>query len=360
VPTPNPTGATLSYLNGVSCTSASACIAVGNSTTGTTDEVLAERWNGKVWAITPAPSPSGATLSNLNGVSCTSASACTAVGYYASGSSNLPLAERWNGTTWAIQKMRNPSGATLSNLNGVSCTSASACTAVGSTNVGSANVSTYTLAEHWNGEVWAIQKAPTFSADEIGYLDGVSCTSASACTAVGSYGDGTNNAGLAERWNGKVWAVQPTVGPNGNAVLQAVSCTSASVCTAVGSYFLQSDAFGALAERWNGTTWTSQSMPVPSQAENVSVSGVSCTSASSCTAIGSAVATLAERWNGTTWTIQTTRNPGNDGNGLESVSCTSASACTAVGSYSPSLGSVLTLAERYGPSGGVSSRRRVA
>ena len=40
--TPNPAGGSGSILNGVSCTSASACTAVGNSSNGT----LAEGWNG--------------------------------------------------------------------------------------------------------------------------------------------------------------------------------------------------------------------------------------------------------------------------------------------------------------------------
>jgi hypothetical protein len=361
VPTPNPSGATDSNLDGVSCTSASACIAVGQSFNGTTDEMLAEHWNGTTWAITPTPSPSGTLGSGLRGVSCTSASACTAVGFYSNATTSLPLAERWNGTTWAIQKMRNPSGGLINYVYGVSCTSVSACTAVGSTNVGSTdNVGTYTLAEHWNGKVWAIQKAAKLSVGE-GYLDGVSCTSASACTAVGTYTkDGEET--LAEQWNGKVWAIQPTLGPPDNSVLQAVSCTSASACTAVGSYHGEkSGASEGLVQRWNGTKWASQPFR---HAKNATVTGVSCTSASACIAVGGILGAggglLAESWNGTTWTIQTTPNPAGEGGGVDSVSCTSASACTDVGGYVNSAGITLTLAERYGPSSGVSTRRRVA
>jgi len=65
-------------------------------------------------------------------VSCTSAQACTAVGDHgASTSPNLTLAERWNGTAWTIQDTPNPVGATASELRGISCISASACTAAG-------------------------------------------------------------------------------------------------------------------------------------------------------------------------------------------------------------------------------------
>ena len=60
-PTPNPSGATFSYLNGVSCTAATACIAVGYSRNSTgTDLALAERWNGSSWRIQPTPNPAGA------------------------------------------------------------------------------------------------------------------------------------------------------------------------------------------------------------------------------------------------------------------------------------------------------------
>ena len=54
--------------------------------------------------------PSRAALaSTLWAVSCTSATACTAVGYYATTSgASAALAERWNGTAWAVQPTPNP------------------------------------------------------------------------------------------------------------------------------------------------------------------------------------------------------------------------------------------------------------
>ena len=123
--TPNPAGGSDVVLNGVSCASASACTAVGASSNGT----LAERWNGTTWSIQHTPNPAGGSNSILNGGSCTSASACTAVGDYNSGTTGVTLAERWNGTAWSIQTTPNPPGAPVSLLNGVSCASATACTA---------------------------------------------------------------------------------------------------------------------------------------------------------------------------------------------------------------------------------------
>jgi hypothetical protein len=86
---------------------------------------LAEAWNGSTWTMQAAPNPSGSQNAVLREVSCTSAAACTAVGE----SSGRTLAERWNGANWTIQSTPNPAG--LPALSGVSCTSSTSCTAVG-------------------------------------------------------------------------------------------------------------------------------------------------------------------------------------------------------------------------------------
>ena len=74
-------------------------------------------------------------------------------------------------------------------------------------------------------------------------------TAATACTAVGDYGNSSgNDVTLAERWNGSSWKIQPTPNPTGQAasVLSGVSCTAATACTAVGDYY-----YGSLAERYS-------------------------------------------------------------------------------------------------------------
>jgi hypothetical protein len=345
-PTPNPRRAHGSSLDAVSCTSASACTATGYYNTSTLTAVtLAERWNGTAWTIHPAPNPHGAQDSFLYGVSCPTASACIATGYYnTSGDDSLTLAERWNGAAWAIQPTPNRRGAQGSNLDAVSCPSASACTAVGTS--ATSTVPVVTLAERWNGTAWTIQPTPNRPGAQSSDLQAVSCPSASACTATGYYYTSTG-AGLtlAERWNGTAWTIQPTPNPRGarGSFLYGVSCPSASACTATGYYFASTGAVVTLAERWNGTAWTIQPTPNPRGAEASELYGVSCPSASACTAVGyynnstSVVVTLAERWNGTAWTIQPTPNPrGAQGSSLDAVSCPSASACTAVGTLAES------------------------
>jgi hypothetical protein len=49
------------------------------------------------WSIQPTPNPAGSPVSLLNGVSCTSATACTAVGGYNNGTAGVTLAEHWSG-----------------------------------------------------------------------------------------------------------------------------------------------------------------------------------------------------------------------------------------------------------------------
>src|SRR6202035_4611038 len=91
------------------------------------------------------------------------------------------------------------------------------------------------LVERWNGTAWSVQASP---AGRGGSLAGVSCTSATACTAVGTTTNAAGlTAGLAEQWNGLSWRNVPTPQiPNSPyAVLSAVSCSSATACTAVGS-----------------------------------------------------------------------------------------------------------------------------
>lgn len=135
-------------------------------------------------------------------------------------------------TTWTLMRTpRSPS----SYLFGVSCTSPSACSAVGYTGVGSAT----TLAEGWNGRRWTIQSTPIMR--DGGQFDAVSCTAENACIAVGDRNtlarDGkTGTATLAKRWNGRRWTIQsgPSLSVSFGS-LYGVSCASARACIASGN-----------------------------------------------------------------------------------------------------------------------------
>ena len=222
----------------MSCTSATACTATGFYADGSGhDLTLAEAWNGSSWTLQSTPNPGGTTTTEFNSVSCASASACVAVGYDLTPSYTL-LAEVWNGTTWTIHNPSLSGGGSAGYLSGVSCTAASACTAVGDYSGGSGTV---TLAERWNGTAWAVQATANDPHATDNYLSGVSCTSATSCWATGSayhrHGP-VKFSTLAERWNGTSWALALPGAPSGatQSDLTSVSCQSVSNCMGVGWY----------------------------------------------------------------------------------------------------------------------------
>jgi len=301
--TPSPNIRQGSVLLGVSCSSATTCTAVGGYAPSPGAIVtLAERWSGRDWVVLRTPRVQNGALSGgvLYGVSCLSASACTAVGY----GPKETLAEHWNGRKWAIQPTPNPSVTKDIMLRSVSCTSATSCTAVGDSNTSGSRSDT--LIEHWNGTKWTVQPTPEPPSGHESTLTGVSCPSAHACTAVGDYDTRTADLTLAERWNGRKWVVQPTPNPSGftGSELAKVSCPSATDCTAAGDYDNRSETDLTLAEHWNGTRWTVQPTPNPSSSNDglAILFGVSCSSDTACTAVGAylkkhgAEPTLAERY----------------------------------------------------------------
>jgi hypothetical protein len=226
------------------------------------------------WTVQSTPNPARASGSILWSVSCPSRRVCFAVGDYARSTTGYasPLAERWNGREWSIQRTALPGGAKGGDLMSVSCPSSRACTAVGL--YYNQDQTELTLAEHWNGVRWSIQPTPFDQAASYPQLDGVSCSSRRACTAVGSSltGDPGYSQMLAERWNGRKWSIQQPREPNLgiNPSLSSVSCPSSRVCTAVGAYASLRGTGLTLAERWNGVNWSIQRTPLLIRATAVS------------------------------------------------------------------------------------------
>jgi photosystem II stability/assembly factor-like uncharacterized protein len=234
-PVPKPVGLSDPALAGVSCPVKRWCVAVGGPD-GSRGHVLVERWDGSRWSILRTPQPTGRPYSFLNDVSCSSKSACTGVGYSndRSNATSSVLVERWNGSRWSIQRTPKVSGADSSVLIGVSCTSRTACTAVGDwwTTAGYGGV----LIEHWNGSSWTIQDASEFLQNVT--MNNVSCASDTACIAVGV--EGPEPYATEARWDGMNWTfddmtlLQPE---KGSSTWHAVSCASTTFCFAVGSEY---------------------------------------------------------------------------------------------------------------------------
>ena len=158
--TVNPAGPANPRLSGVSCTTATVCTAVGSYTNTSGSQVgLAENWTGTSWSTQPTAVPNGSVGNFLSGVSCNSQTACTAAGADGTGFGNpvpdVALAEAWNGAGWTDEQAPTPSG-DQSILTGVSCPVPTSCVAVGYAYPLGAG-SQVLLAERWNGASWAIE-----------------------------------------------------------------------------------------------------------------------------------------------------------------------------------------------------------
>jgi hypothetical protein len=191
----------------------------------------------------------------------------------------------------------------------------------------------------------------------IGKLSAVSCFSATACTAVGSFPGGAGrDLTLADRWDGSAWTSQITPSPVGEAAsLDGVSCPSETVCVAVGSLRTQAGRMSVRVEGWDGLRWSVEQTPRRPGATGGSLSGVYCNSPRSCLAVGDSVGahgvkgSLIEHWNGVRWTVQRTgRLAGIRDMVLDGVSCSGSRSCTAIGWFDRRQnGQTFTLAQRW-------------
>jgi hypothetical protein len=254
------------FLNSVSCLSAAKCLAVGgHQTISGTGAPIADVWNGKSWKQVKVPAPAHAMLSEFTGVSCATATFCVATGNTASAAGSMAaLIGRWDGKTWSYLKpAAAPKGVFDVSLTGVSCTAANSCVTAG--NGALPKGGTGSFIETWNGKSWMRAAAIAWpKGTKNPWLVGMSCYAARHCFAAG-YIDwnpladgGHTGRAAAVQWNGKSWTSTPVTPPGaGKATLfDAVTCRSASFCVAVGlaGPFGQSAGTG-LSGFWNGKTW---------------------------------------------------------------------------------------------------------
>jgi hypothetical protein len=323
-------------LSAVSCPSVTECVAVGSylDSSGKPDAgPLVEVSHGSGWTVPSTPKVSGG---GLMGVSCPSASACVAVGTIDSAGSSAPLAERWNGASWSV--LRGAAGpGSQGSLDGVSCSSPTSCMAVGGGLMTSG--ATSDPAELWNGSTWTAKPLPGFmshgTALPVASLSGVSCVPSGVCDAVGyhsTYGEQGSEVVTAE-WNASAWSdQQEPASTHTNALLLALSCPAATACEAVGSE----------AESLDGAVWSAQTLSLPAGG---SLQGDSCASPTACVAIGDETGNskanriFAATFDGTAWTPTPIATPGSASlPELMGISCATGTSCTAVGSDTNAAG----------------------
>lgn len=315
-----PAGVNGAELNAVTCPAVKSgvfCVAVGDYfNSAGAPFALVDIWNGSAW--TPAKA-SGTLGTFLNSVSCLSATNCLAVGGRQTISgAGAPIADVWNGKSWKQLKVPAPAHAILSEFTGVSCATATFCVATG--NTASASGSMTALIAKWNGTAWSYLKpaaAPPGVFDVS--LTGVSCPTANSCVTAGNGALPKGGTGsFVETWNGKTWVrAAPVSWPKGtkNPWLVGMSCYAAGHCFAAGYIDWNPNADGrntgrAAAVQWNGKGWTSTPVTPPGAGKATLFDAVTCRSASFCVAVGlagpfgqQAGTGLSGFWNGKTWKL---------------------------------------------------------
>jgi sugar lactone lactonase YvrE len=317
------------WLNNVACATTTSCMAVGYYYNAG-NYALAYRLSGGHWAQTPVPLAEGESRLQLFGVSCTTASSCTAVGRSEVAKHLLPFVVHWNGSAWSKQSLALPSEFVDGELYGVSCPAPEECMAVGTAKTSAGVWVGYS--ERLMGATWTPVAIPTASESTLEEVRSVSCTAANFCMASGWYNSGSGAKPFSELWNGSVWSLQTR---SGYGYFYGMTCVSSEFCMAAGG-----DFSNPLEETWNGQKWTKVTTATLPDLVGGYFSGISCSSQTSCAAVGGGwskletnpAVTLAETWDGSAWKEQTTpRDSERARNELEGVSCTAIGACTAVG-----------------------------
>lgn len=359
----------LTGLNGVFCTSAQNCWAVGSQQSGAGKPMLNQilHWNGKTWRKAPVPNPGGTANGDVNelfAIRCLNGRSCWAVGEDSRGGlAVLNQALHWNGRNWSKVRTPNPGGSKKDDVNelfDVTCTSAANCWTVGDfgTPMGP-NQKLLNQVLHWNGKIWSRVRTINPGGTSAGHLNSlfsVRCGSAGSCIAVGDYGTASGTSTYlmlneALHWNGKRWSKVRTPDPGGTrfgnfSQLDALACSSPTSCWGAGSYGTNEPTTKSLNEilHWNGKKWTKSTTPNPGGTglgDSNQLVGGTCSSARNCWTVGSYDTNVGARvnealhWNGKRWSLIHTPSPGKAAKDkldtLEGVRCTSDRNCWAVG-----------------------------
>ncbi|MCL4448359.1 MAG: IPT/TIG domain-containing protein [Actinobacteria bacterium] len=291
---------------GVNCVGSSNCWAVGENTSGTAT-IVETSDSGSTWASQPVSSG----VAVLNSVACLSTTSCFAVGR--SAQSGVVLSTSDGGTTWGTAYTASKT----SGLNSISCNaSGSVCVAVGA-GVYNGNPATYYndgvvlvgTASSGSALSWSTAYTETTATD----LLGVSCSTATNCTAVGDSPNFhvapsfTNPTIFTTSNGGSTWSV--TKAPSDVSVLDSVSCFSSTVCFAGGAYYSSATAKVQpviINTSDGGIDWYLQGVPTTSDL----LSSIWCVNSSDCFAVGDVITQTSSGSSSTGGLILTTTDGG--------------------------------------------------
>jgi hypothetical protein len=103
-----PKGAQLAILLGVSCTSATRCVAVGTTGAQKDPHAAALSFNGSKWSLLTVPGPGAGQWSGFEDVTCPKPGHCVAIGHDGKSADTSPAASKrlagyWNGSAWTLK-----------------------------------------------------------------------------------------------------------------------------------------------------------------------------------------------------------------------------------------------------------------
>lgn len=273
---------------GLDCVTAATCVSVAADGTGNEEFVTTDD-GGQTWTSFPVPAdlPSPFAISS---VSCTTATACVAVGWSGGGSgpAGLALISTDRGTSWSQSTL--PAGFVPLH---VVCFVGGRCIATGG---GGGPQSTQGEAFYSTdgGSTWVAAAVPS----DIGTMGTVTCGDGSACLATVAGGDGPTASNLLATTDaGMTWARVPAAGLPTSVAL-GMSCATGSYCWLSGALIslkaLESGSpvavgnaqvKGLLAVTHDqGQSW--QTVAVPPSLDLGPVPAISCPDSTTCFALG--------------------------------------------------------------------------
>ena len=248
-------------MEGVSCVEAAFCMAT-TTFTGSLESPSFAQWNGSAWSA--VSSPSLGTLYFLYGVSCSSATLCVAVGTYEESGAPPTLIEEWNGASWTVGNSVSVPGQ-ANGLVTVSCLSAGFCMAAGY--AGSLSLTEYLTS---TSNYWNYASSPNSGGDpEFDDMYGVSCSGPSFCMTAGYYTAAYQvpSETSIEEWNGSSWSIlsspnSPQPPLDGGAVL-AAELYGGTNCSCANADLGQSYSGDPVDTAYGNLTETSTDMSIP-------------------------------------------------------------------------------------------------
>ncbi len=188
----------------VSCVS-SKCYTVVEYGYGDATETYLASWNGSSWSlVTKLVFVEDAEDVELAGISCTSSSRCVAVGQYSLSGSWDAASDILGKSGWTVHSVPSPAGTEYAALNAVDCWSSTSCTAAGVSESSSLDRDVPMTAK-LSGTTWS-KTSP--AGDAPGEFYGVACPTSSLCIAAGaSYPNLDNDKALLEQEKSGKWSV---------------------------------------------------------------------------------------------------------------------------------------------------------